>query len=254
MTTHQIFLKDTTNDTRKLVASHYPNAILELLNEGVFKPDEISKEIIPPILNEYHKMHVSLNRILYQREHGDYGYERQFLPTPENVPTTSLDSPQKQNPLLLSEFIDKFIQTKIDDGRWTERNLPTHKSHIINLIYILGDIPVVSIDRQQMRNFRDILTKLPTNRTRDKRYKDKTLSELLEMDIDSSLNIKTVNTIIETISGMFEWGIREELVDKNPAKDLTLKDERQKISLRDPFTDDDIKKIFFLGNILQRVS
>lgn len=99
-----------------------------------------------------------------------------------------------------------------------------------------------------MRRFRDILVKLPPNRTRSKEYKDKTINELLEMDIPVTLNIKSVNTILETISGMFEWGIREGLIEKNPAKELTLKDDRQDIDLRNALIEEDIRKIFFSGN------
>ena len=221
------------------MAMHYPRAI-----------DEVTKELIPVILNEYHKMHISLNRIFYQREQGNYAYEREFIsskPSEQVANNTAQQFPVKKA-LLLSNFIKRFMDTKISDGQWTERNIPTHQSRIETLIDILGDIQVASIDRNRMRHFRDILVKLPPNRKRVQKYKDKSIEEILKMDIKSTLNIKTVNTTLETISGMFEWGIREGLLEKNPAKDLTLKDDRQNIDLRNAFTDEDIKNIFFSGS------
>lgn len=246
---HRVFLKSVTNDPRQLMDLHYPRAIIELLLEKIFEPDEITKEMIPVILNEYHKMHISLNRIFHQREQGNYAYEREFI---SSKPTEAVSDDveqhfSKKEDLLLSNFIKRFMDTKISDGQWTERNIPTHQNRIETLIDILGDIPTASIDRNKMRHFRDILVKLPPNRKRIQEYKNKSIEEILKMDIKATLNIKTVNTTLETISGMFEWGIREGLLEKNPAKDLTLKDERQDIDLRNAFTDEDIKKIFFSG-------
>lgn len=222
-----IFMQPATNNPTRLMALHYPDAVLELLKLGIFKPEEITQETTPQIINEYHKMHISLNRIFSEREHGNYAYEREFAaPLPQStIPQNIAPEPVPQKGLLLSDFIKQFMDTKIKDGRWTERSIPTHENRISTLIDILGNIPVASIDRTKMREFRDKLVKLPPNRTRSQQYKDKSIDELLKMNIKTTLNITTVNTTLETISGMFEWGIREGLIDKNPAAELTLKDD-----------------------------
>lgn len=229
--------------------AYYPIVIYQLLANNVITLDELTSQNIPIILNEYHKkLQIVYRQILLARHRRDYGYERQFLTPPSVITQQVVANHPEPSSLYLSQFIEQFVQTKKDDGKWTERNIPTHMSHITTLLDVFGDVPIASIDRQAMRTFRDILTKLPPNRTRDKRYKDKTIRELLQMDIGSPLNVKTINTIIETISGMFEWGIREGLIEKNPAKDMTLRDNRQEIALRDALTASDIQKIFFSGD------
>lgn len=76
--TRQIFLKPATNSPERLFSLYYPQAILDLLHGNVFRLEEITDETILPILNEYHKLQISLNSIFAHREWGDYAYERQF--------------------------------------------------------------------------------------------------------------------------------------------------------------------------------
>lgn len=235
-----------------LIDLYYPNVIIELLHEKIFRVDEITKDIVPVILNEFHKMNISLNRIYLEREKGNYAYEREFILNGNANDYKSTESHSiKNEDLLLSEYIELFIKTKVNDGKWTIRNIPKHKNRIETLIDILGDIPVASIDRNLMRSFREVLSKIPPNRKNNPKYKNKSINEILKMDIKETLNVKTINTTLEAISGMFEWGIREGLLEKNPAKDLTFKDTRQDIDLRTPFSREDIKKIFFSGNFKQ---
>lgn len=80
------------------------------------------------------------------------------------------------------------------------------------------------------------------------KYKDKSIEQIIEMPPVKTYSIKTLNVTIEAIASMFEWGVREGYLDKNNAKSLQIKDERQDIELKEPFTAEDIQKIFFSGN------
>jgi len=123
-------------------------------------------------------------------------------------------------------------------------------NRIETLLFILGDKPIDAISREDMRLFKDKLQKLPPNRCKKKEYKGKSVDDIIAMSPEETLNIKTINTTLQTISGMFSWAVREELLDKNPAQGLELKDERQDIELKEPFTNEDIKSIFFSGDYL----
>lgn len=248
---YQMFMKDATNSPEMLLAYYYPDAIIRLLKDKVFKPHELTRESILQILNEYHKTQITINRILAERENGNFGYERQFY-TNSSEETNKIDNIQNQcKQLSLSELIEKYISTKISDKQWTERNIATHRGRIETIIDILGDKNVMSISRDDIRNYRDILTKLPPNRKKEKKYKDKSIGDIIAMQPTSTLSIKTINVILQTISGMFEWGIREGLIEKNPARGLTFKDERQESELRSPFSSEEIKTIFFSGDYTQ---
>ncbi|MBO4736181.1 MAG: hypothetical protein J5614_07275 [Paludibacteraceae bacterium] len=109
----------------------------------------------------------------------------------------------------LSQFIEKYKKTKVADGDWTERNVVTHLGRLTPLLDILGDVEVTAITRENMREFRGKLKRLPPHRTIKKEYKDKSIDQILAMN-----PVKTANDTLEAISSMFEWGIREDLIFK----------------------------------------
>lgn len=59
-----------------------------------------------------------------------------------------------------------------------------------------------------MRRFRDVLEKLPPSRKKSPKYRDKTINEILTMDYDNRLSVKSINIIVQSVSSMFEWAIR----------------------------------------------
>lgn len=234
------------NDPEALKSLLYPHAIFELLMHNYFVPEELTQENIPQILNEYQKMQISLARIFQAREKGDYQYERTFqIDAGKEVKSVPL--PKAKSPLL-SEFIEKYISIKLKDKQWELRDIPTYRSRLEPLVEILGDRPIADITRTDMREYREVLCKLPPNRKRSVKYKNKSIQEILEMAPSATLNANTINIFLEAAASMFEWGIREELLESNPAKALQIKDERQDIDRRDDFTQEDIKKIFFSGD------
>ena len=130
--------------------------------------------------------------------------------------------------------------------------LKEHISVLNNVVEIMGDVDVNSITRQDMRDFRDALEKLPATRKRSKIFRNKTIDELLKMEHENTLTTKTVNNIVESISSMFQWGIREELITNNPAKGLSKPEELVDIDKKQPLSEEDIRKIFFSGDYIPK--
>ena len=65
------------------------------------------------------------------------------------------------------------------------------------------------------------------------------------MNPHKRLSVTRINIIIEAISSLFEWCINEGILcSHNPAKGLQIKDERSVIEFREPFSVDDLNKIF----------
>jgi integrase len=222
-----------------------------LISEGVFKPEEISNENVLQIVKAHLKIQVLNSRIKAARANGDYLMEqtvfaapyKQYPPIIEEVVVEKGQSDSVGGELL-SEFIEKYIQTKLSDGAWKDHGVADHRGRLVNLVEILGDKAVFDVSRDDMRYFRDVLRKLPPNRTKLKEYKGKAISDILEMTPARVLSVKTVNVIVETASSMFDWGVREGHLSQNPAKGLSIKDDRQEIGLRDAFSPEDIQKIF----------
>ena len=250
--TYTIFQKPTINSPKQLLAAHYPGIIIEFLKAEIFKPEELTPTSIVQILNEYGKVQLSLNRILLAREQGDYAYERKFtVPITTVQPDQTLgNTSEKESSLLLSELISIYIKTKLSDGQWKKHSVSDHRNRLAYLTEILGNRNINDITRTDFRKFRDILRQLPPNRKKSVKYRNKSIQEILAMIPEETLNIKTVNDIVQAVSSMFNWAEREGIIKNNYAKDLTLPDHRQDIEKREHFTAEDITKIFFSGDYL----
>ena len=207
----------------------------------------------------YQRTKTTLNKIISARQRGDYAYEQPFYAAEgtqyqraEDLShvTSSLSktsTPCEQH-LLLSELIEKFCTSQIADGAWNPHTLIDHRNRLENIVDILGDIEAAKVTRQQMRLVRDTLKKLPPSRKKKPAYRDKSVEEILQMEYDKKLSIKTVNDSIEAISSMFGWAIREQLLTGNPSTGLKLRDEEPDIETKDAFDLADIKQIFFSGD------
>ncbi|WP_264984108.1 site-specific integrase [Pseudodesulfovibrio portus] len=230
--------------------NHGPRIMIELIRSGVVDLQEVTPDNIHLIINEYIKIQQTYQKVIQHRLKGDHSFEAPIFAeraanqrAQQSIVLQDVEPKAKPN-IPVSEFIKKYVQTKIKDGNWRLNGVETHENRLANLVDILGDINIHSITREDMRAVRDTLRKLPPNRQRSKEYKGKTVDELLALKPAKVLSVKTVNMTLEAISSLFEWGIREGELSANPAKGLQLKDTRQAITLRDPFSLEDIQTIF----------
>jgi integrase len=168
-----------------------------------------------------------------------------------NIPAV-IPAPQKQMqdvslgmpPLLYSKAVEIYITAKLKEQSWKETNVREIRTRLNNVLDIVGDKPLAEISRNDMRIFMETLQQLPPNRTKKKEYKGKTIKEILAMKPAETLNVATINTIMEAVSTLFEWHIRESHTQYNPAKGLKVNDKRRPIDLRSAFSVDELKRIF----------
>jgi len=245
----------TSINTGQDFGEQIKKSVMELVNDKVFDASEISRESIDAIVKNHLMMQVNLAKTRAARLRGDFSFEQAFYrsektPYQGNIVTSVVSETEQHisSSILLSELIEKFCETKFKDGAWNKRTVPDHKNRVSNLLEILGDNPIDTISRQDMRKFRDILQKLPPNWRKKLSKAGCTFEEFLAQEHSEKLTKKSINVIVEAISGMFTWAVNEGLLTQNPAKGLSLKDRQPDIEKRDSFTDEDIKKIFFSGN------
>ncbi len=227
------------------------DTIPELVAGKIFRPDEISKDNVLQITKEYLKAQITNHRIQEARARGDYLPEQAVFAAPykpcehEDVATSSdAVSVKTEKSFLLSELIEKYIEVKLSDGAWKAHSVPDHRGRLANLTDILGDMHACDVSRDDARRFRDTIRQLPPNRTKRKEFRDKSIEEIIAMKPTTVLNVKTVNMIVEAVSSLFEWGVKENILSFNPAKALSVKDDRQDIGLRDAFDKSDLQKMF----------
>ncbi len=141
--------------------------------------------------------------------------------------------------------IDQVFQAYIDEKKstkaWREKSENTVKAVFKIFSDIMAGKCFDAISYDEMRRYKEIILKLPKNLNCDKRYKSKSITEIIEMkDVDLISN-KTRNKHLGTMSTLFEWAMRHGYTDKNYAKGLTVIADKEQV--RDCFTKDDLQKI-----------
>jgi integrase len=144
---------------------------------------------------------------------------------------------------LISQVVQKYVQE--NSVKWDNRTKETYMASMNILIEILGDVQINSVRAKEIDRFRDTLKKLPPNRTKSPAYRNKPITELINMRIEKTLSNQTVNLHLQRIGTMIEYAIRHELYrGQNPAFKVQLPDDRDAKERRAPFNSDELTKIF----------
>lgn len=131
-----------------------------------------------------------------------------------------------------------------------------------DFIEIIGDKPISDYTRNDARDYRNTISKIPKNRRKLRDYRGKSISELLKMDIPDSdiLNIETQTKLNSRIIAFWNFLIDEynEFVTENVFKKTsTAKVTIRKKDKKDAFNLDDMKVIFkpknYLGEIFDNI-
>lgn len=149
------------------------------------------------------------------------------------------------NDVTLETLLQRFRSAKRSDGL-TEKSLAGYKLTFDFVVELFGkQKPIKSLTPTDCREFRDKLTQLPSNAK--KKYPHLTLMQAIEACTKGSteaLSATSVNGHMKNLSAIFNFAVREQLLDTNPANHIPqLKVKRNKKG-RVPFNHDELKKLF----------
>ena len=132
-------------------------------------------------------------------------------------------------------------------GRWNDRTKKEVIATLNRLTSIIdADTPIKSIDKATGRDFKQKYLKLPANMNKKPAYRNKTIAELLAMEIPEGdrLAHNTINNNLIRISVFFKWAADQGYIDKNPFEGLTVGKNKRASEERHPFSKDDLIKLF----------
>jgi len=149
---------------------------------------------------------------------------------------------------LLSLMYPKHIE-RMRENKRREQTIGETQVSFQEVIELLGDKPIGEYSIIDGRDFRTSLLKIPKNRTKVKRYRDKTLKEVLEMDIPQSdkMSFHNVTKLISRMSSLWNFFVDEypEYVTENVFKSKSIRVNPQKMKdRREEFSEDDLHLIF----------
>ena len=118
------------------------------------------------------------------------------------------------------------------------------KNSLNMMIEEWGDTRIGSITREMTTNFKEHIRKLPRNRNKNPKYRDKDFHELVKMNVKDKIHTTTVNKHLGYYTSFYEWSVNHGYSNTNPFKGLKLKKESRPRDERDRFSELELKKIF----------
>ncbi|MFT5129676.1 MAG: integrase [Rhodothermales bacterium] len=205
------------------------------------------------LCRELTKASMAVHEILVDRVGGNYANAYDH-PQIDRLITTTEDSSACSEPpvVTLRELQERYVQEHVSNRSWTEKTKVTVDAVFRVLNEMLGDCPIKSIDYEALRKLRDdVLMRLPPNRGKVKRYRDRSMAEILEMSDVKPMSLASVRKHCIWIASFFKWCYDHNYIDRSPATKLTPPAERKPVSsLRAVFNAADRE---ILGKALQEV-
>ncbi len=153
----------------------------------------------------------------------------------------------KNDNKMFSDLLEEYISNITHKGI-REETIKT-KRYICELFLKIIEVQRVGeLDATRVTKYLTTLKKLPANRSKKKEYRGKSIDDLLQMNIekDDLLNEKTVNIHISHVTAFIKW---IEDAGYFPGRDVKKlfpqgNTSNQKESIKKPFTNSDLTKIF----------
>jgi len=145
---------------------------------------------------------------------------------------------------LLSEVIEKFCEERKSLKEWTEKSAIENRATLDFFKRIVGDEVFSALKYEQLQDFKPKFLKLPASINKVKRYKDKTIEQVLQMDDVKPMARNTQNKHLNRVHGLFLWAVKQGYTDQDYASGLAIGKDKNAQDARDPFTDEDLVKLF----------
>ena len=153
---------------------------------------------------------------------------------------------EKVETILISKLIEDYLEETQRQKGLREKTIVEYRSVLLILIEVIGDLPINELSQKHGRLFSSSLEKLPPRRKTDGRYKNKSIKEIVQMDVKMTMDTRTINTLIQRCSSWLNWVIRKGYYeDKNIFHGKSIPSKKGKdVITRQPFNEEQLNLIF----------
>jgi integrase len=167
---------------------------------------------------------------------GEYVHEPILTPVVPSVSPAPL--------VKLSEIIAQFTADHIQANRWQAKTQTDNAAMFRDFTEIVGDVTVDNLTKEVVRQYRQVIRKLPPNRTKQVRYRSLNISQILELTDVAPMSVCRINKHLTLIGQLCKWAINQGYLASNPASGMQLPTEKRPQEARSPFTGEELKRIF----------
>lgn len=168
-----------------------------------------------------------------------YSSSAQVPPSDEHKGNTEDDTKQ------LSAATKEYLRDKALTV--SDKTIKRYKLICEVLLELVGDKPVGSITREELRKLKHSLPNIPTNREKQSIYDGMSLKEIVKLPRKESVKYYSENTqrsrLID-LTSFFTWLKREGYLKENPAEGLSNGYTRICTQARRPFSQAELNKLF----------
>lgn len=162
-------------------------------------------------------------------------------PTPQ--PPSIVDN--SPTPVLLKKVIASYTREQLRAKRWTEKSKQeNHACYNLFLGFAGEEVTTSAITYPLIREYKEALQKLPPSMNKSPLYRDKTIHEIVEMDVEKTLGVDTINKYLNRISTLFKYAVKNGYMDRNPAEGMQLPKVKRDDELRAAYTHEDLQALF----------
>ena len=177
----------------------------------------------------------------------------------KTAPEPKVEVNEKVETILISKLIDEYIEETERQKGLREKTIVEYKSVLLMMVEVIGDVPINELSQKHGRLFSSTLEKLPPRRKSDGRFKNKSIKEIVQMDVPNTMDTRTINTLIQRCSSWLNWVIRKGYYEERNifhGKSIPSKKGKNDIT-RQPYNEEQLKLIFcknYLNKTLNSVS
>lgn len=154
-----------------------------------------------------------------------------------------VDHPYQQTKSL-SEIIQLWINQNERAGNWSQSTRSEYPRMASVLLEALGDEPIASFTAQSIREFKELLLQLPAHFRTKKKYRGRSVHDLVKSRHSRTLSVKTINKYLTVAQGIFRYAADNGYRPDNPATGLQVNIRKAANQERDQFDTDDLVRIF----------
>jgi len=213
------------------------SSVDDLLEKHKVKLNKKSKNY-KILCRELLKVHIKILDVAEKRSVGDYSEELSSSADGKSSKAKQKDQPK------LSKVIPKFVSEFIKAGRWTEKTKSENEAVFELFMEISGDLSINQYDHQAIRQYKETLGRLPANRNKIEKYRDKTIDEILALSDVKPMAVNSINKNIRRLGQLFKWAVQNGYIERNIVEGMSLPETKRQDQYREVFDKEDLEKIF----------
>ena len=243
-------IQDMVNGIRKDLAiydhSRFSSSVEKALSKlGVEEPKK--HQDFDKFCREIQIQYLKLNEIYLEHAMGDYSRDYPWdKETEERVNASGGIS------FKLSDFLTFYVEEA--SRNWNPKTKLENMAMIQNFIDIVGDCSLHMLTREKVRDYKAKLLKFPKNVTKNPNFRDKTIQEIVQMEVpeEERISAETIKNRFTKVKSFLIWMRRQGYPVEQAFEDiLTISIPTRPDQHRAIFTPEDLKLLFNSSDYLE---